>query len=340
MITMYDVAKDAEVSCSTVSRVMNGSKKISKETTRKVMEAVQRLDYKLNVVIEKVNVSTHTIGVVACSYLSDPFYFPVFESIFETIEQLGYKMLFCRLDTTYGLQTNFDILEGLENKVDGIVFVGNFRITEKDIKIFIDNKRPIVSLFGYIDVPGVAHIITNNYQAAYNATTYLINNGHKRIAHIMAHRSYIHSIERMKGYVSALKDHNIPVDQDLITVGQFTFEEAYQSSLSFIDNNKNFTAVFCFNDIIAGAFIRACKERNLKVPDDISVIGVDDISYENLMITKDIPLVTTMRQPRKEMADYTVRVLLQKLRGIEGIDRKIYNPILIERNTTMPIKKL
>ncbi|MBK1809689.1 LacI family DNA-binding transcriptional regulator [Clostridium sp. YIM B02505] len=337
MVTLSDVSKEAGVSSSTVSRVMNGNKKISEETRKKVMEAAKKLNYKPNTNLIENRTTTNTIGVIASCHISDYFYFPALESIFEKVEHLGYKVLFCRLNTTYGLEPNFDILQDLEDKVDGVVFVGNFRITENELKAFIDNNIPIVSLFGYIDVPGIAHVITNNFQAGYDATSYLINIGHKRIGHIMSNRSFIHSIERMNGYIKALKDNNIVQDESLIAVGNYTFEEAYQASLNFIDSNK-FTAVFCFSDIIASAFIRACKERNIKVPEDISVIGIDDITYENNLINKDIIPITTMRQPRKEMADYAIRILLQKLRGIDTFDRKVYDPILIERNSTMPRK--
>jgi DNA-binding LacI/PurR family transcriptional regulator len=336
MATLADVSKEAKVSTSTVSRVMNGSKKISKETTRRVMDAARKVDYKPNIELEKEKVTTNTIGVIVSSYLSDPFYFPIFESVFETIEQLGYKMLFCRLNNIYDSQPNLDLLEEIEDKVDGIIFVGNFWFSDSQLKTFTHIKCPIVSLFGYIDAPMVSHVITNNFQAAYDATAYLIKIGHRRIAHIMANRSFSHSIERLDGYMAALSDNHIEVDQKLITVSQFSFHEAYQASISFIDNNINdFTAVFCFNDIIASAFINACKDRNLRVPEDVSVIGVDDLTYENLLISKDVFPITTMRQPRKEMADYAIRMLIQKLCGIEGVDRKVYNPILIERNTTI-----
>jgi len=301
------------------------------------MEMAIKLDYKHNWHSEIARMDKHVIGIVASSPISNLFYFPIWRSIFEMADMLGYGIEFYRTDGTNGIRSNTDIIRTLEEHADGILYVGNFFFSKEELKILGELKCPIVSVFGNIDIPNVIHVKTNNHKAAYEATNYLIKLGHTKIAHIMAQRSFDQANERKEGYVKALEDNNLPVNENLIAVGDLYYSQAYKCSLDLIDSGNEFSAVFCFNDECAAAFIRAAKDRNWKVPDDISIVGFDDVLCDN-DISKDIPLITTMRQPRRDMATYAFNSLLNRIRGIDVPIEKVFNPILIERFSTAPFR--
>ncbi|MCD1258340.1 LacI family DNA-binding transcriptional regulator [Paenibacillus athensensis] len=336
MTTLQDVAKAAGVSSSTVSRVLKGNAKISMATTKKVLDAARRLEYRPIILADKfTEAPTKVLGVVMAMQIQDAFYFPILERIFNTADQLGYGVLSYRLDTRYGTQSNSDILKAMEGRVDAIIFVGVFSFNKDDLKPFIQQKCPMVSLFGVIDAPGIINCTTDNVQAAYDATQYLIRLGHTRIAHMLIHKTFEHALERLEGYKAALEEHGIAYNPDLVAIGDFSYEGAYKAALQLIES-QSFTAVFCFNDVMADAFIRAARDRGLKVPEDVSVMGFDDIVYEN-PIFYPAPLMTTMRQPRREMADFAIKAIMDSKRGLETFENTVFRPMLIERNTTKPI---
>jgi DNA-binding LacI/PurR family transcriptional regulator len=335
LATLYEIAKESGVSHSTVSRVLSGKMKMSAVTTKKIMDAAHKLGYNssYSIQIPPSQAKTQTIGMVTQTHLSHPFFFNVYDTIYSTLDQMGYSLLLNWMNNTNANQSNVDFIKAFDGKVDGIIFVGQLPVDGTLLEPFIKKKCPMVSLLNKINVPGLVNIDANTFQGAYDATTHLIKLGHKRIAHILGHGTNIHSLQRRDGYIKALEDNQIPVDFDIIKVGNFSYVETYRCSLDLLNDFDDLTAVFCCTDEMATAFIDAAKDKGLKIPADISVVGFDDVKSYNFL-ADNVPFITTIRQPRQEMAVYAVKVLIDRIHGGEVPIEKIFQLELIIRNST------
>lgn len=335
MATIYDVAREAGVSRSTVSRVINGKKEVNEETRRIVEEAMRRLDYRPNASARALaSQKSYTLGVVSVG-LTDPFYSSMIGSIYHSADELGYGTLFCV--NNLGKQTKVDYFNILFGKVDGIIFVGENTVSYSELVRLVNAAYPVVLIENNMNIPEIISVNIDNFQGAYNATRYLIQLGHKKIAHMMGRKSSFEAADRLKGYTQALKDYGITMDAGLVKEGHYLFNNAYQCSKELLDERRDVTAIFCANDIMAAAFMHAAMERGLKVPDDISVVGFDDIKDSDLFL-KEMPLLTTVRQPRRELAAYAVKTLVGKIERKEKGENKVFNTELVVRESTAEIK--
>lgn len=331
MATIYDVAREAGVSSSTVSRVINEKKEVNEETRTKVQEAMQKLNYRPNASARTLALhKSYTIGVVSAG-LTDPFFSHFVDGIYITADEMGYGALFC--ENRQQRKTNIDYFQILYGKVDGIIFVGENTVTRSELVRLQDEKYPIALIESNINIPGVIKVNIDNFQGAYNATRYLIQLGHKRIAHITGGRKSFESLDRISGYTQAMQDYGIEADNKLIKEGYFSYSEAYHCAMELMKKPEKFTAIFCANDIMAAAFMHAAMESGFDIPRDFSVIGFDDIKNSDLYI-KGMPMLTTIRQPRYEMAAYAVKALISQIHGDEPLDNKVFNTELIIREST------
>lgn len=336
MITINDIAKKAGVSPATVSRVLNNKNKNTSSDSLRILEIAQEMGYNCRKQQSRQGDATKTIGVAVPTYLTNFFYFNVYESIYMTADELGYAIRLRKMNYLHENQTNDDLIKAFDGTVDGIIFVGHFTITQKDIQPFIDRNLPMVFLLNNMDSEGVINILCDAYSGAYNATKYLIDMGHRKIAHIMGHPKNKTSIEKMNGYINALEDNGIHFDPSLVRVGNFSYEETYHCSMELLNEYTDITALFCCTDEMASAFIKAAIEKGLKIPEDISVIGFDDIRPGNLL-GQGVPLLTTVNQPRREMAKYAVHCLYNRIHGIDIPVVRTYKTNLVIRNS---VKKL
>jgi len=336
LITINDIANKAGVSPATVSRILNNKNKYSNSKALRVLDIARELGYSVRKQQKRPATATKTIGVAVPTYLTNFFYFNVYESIYITADELGYAIRLRKMNYLHENQTNDDLIKAFDGTVDGIIFVGHFTITQNDIQSFIDKNVPMVFLLNNMDSEGVINVLCDAYTGAYDATQYLIDMGHRKIAHIMGHPKNKSSIEKMNGYINALEDNGINFDPSLVRVGNFSYEETYHCSIELLNDYPDITALFCCTDEMASAFIKAANEKGFKIPDDISVIGFDDIRPENLL-GQSVPLLTTVNQPRREMAKYAVYCLYNRIHGIDIPVVKKFKTNLVIRNSVKRI---
>lgn len=336
MATIKDVAKEAGVSHSTVSRVFSNNSRISPKTAQRVLEAARKVGYvhKKNVEISRT-AATNTIGLVTPTYFSHAFFFNVYEAIFIAADKLGYSLVFCRMNPFHADQSNVDFISVFDGRVDGIIFIGDLPVTEKDLQPLISKKYPMVSLFNKIDSPYITNLVSDHVRGAYEVTSYLIKLGHTKIAHLMGDGYRPHSISKLEGYKKALEENNIEFDPGLVKVVNYSYDETYECSAGLLDEFDDLTAFFCSEDLMAAAVINAAKDKGLKVPFDISVVGFDDLMPDNIIV-QNMPLITTVRQARQEMATRAVHILINQIHGREEPNDLIFNLDLIIRNSTAP----
>lgn len=328
MVTIYDVARIAGVSRSTVSRVLNDRKEVNNETRARVQDAIRKLNYSPNVSAQALaSQSTNTIGVVSFGMKS--FYSNFMDGIYYFADKMGYGTIFGVNNPVNKTRVNY--LAMMNGRVDGIIFLGE-TVTRGELVRLLDENYPLVLIENDIRFPGVLSVNIDNYHGAYQATRYLIQLGHQKIAHIMGNPESTGAMERVKGYSQALEDHQLESGSNLIKVGNYLFNDGYRASRELLVECPDLTAVFCANDNTAVALIKAVFEKGLRVPEDISVIGFDDVSDQELLIN-NMPRLTTIRQPYQEMAKYAVEALIQLINHQESHGNKMFKGELIVRDS-------
>ncbi|NLK21701.1 MAG: LacI family transcriptional regulator [Epulopiscium sp.] len=333
MITIYDVAKEAGVSRSTVSRVLNSRKEVKEETRIKVMNTIEKLNYNPNSAARALAMqANNAIGVVAAG-LTDNFYAPIIDAIYTCSDKMGYGSLFCKHNSKNTVKVNY--LSILFGKVDGIIFIGEKTVERSNLIRFIDGGYPVVSIFNKhnTNIPGVVNVNIDNFQGGYSATRHLIQLGHKKIAHIIGDRKSFEALDRFEGYKQALSDYGLDIDHNLIKQGSFSFRDGYHCGKELLASASPMTAIFCASDNIAAGFMHAALEKDISIPKDISVVGFDDINQSGLFL-KDMPAITTIRQPRNQMAEYAVAALINQINKNKVEENKIFQTELIIRDST------
>ncbi len=329
---MRDVAQRAGVSISTVSHVVNNSRAVSIDARHRVLQAMDELGYKPNALARSLRrQKTTSIGLIVPDS-ANPFFAEVARGIEDASFDQNYSVILCNSDGNLAKQAIYtDLL--IERQVAGILFVAAGVSTE-----LVDDLRrrrvPLVVIDR--EVPGVSvdTVLTNHYQGGFLATQHLIDLGHRRIACISAGSELSPSSERVTGYKDALKKNRFAFDQSLVVHGDFQYESGYRAAQQILQRDFPPTAVFACNDLMAVGCISAITERGLRVPEQISVVGFDDVklaSYSN-------PPLTTISQPKHEIGQLATEILLARMQDLDAPPRfeRFETTLIVRRSTAEP----
>lgn len=329
-LTMKDIAERAGVSVATVSRVLNNTKPVSSELKKKVLDIVKETGYKPNALARSlIKQRTGTIGVIIPDMDNE-----TFADLIKGIELITDRNDHVILVTnTMGEVKKelemFNLFE--EKRLDGIIFSG-VSLTEKHIDFFEKYKIPTVLVgqtFNKLDFPSVT---IDNFQASFDITEYLIELGHQNIGMI---RGPLYDIqagkERLLGYKTALRENDFPVNNDFIIEGDFTITSGYKAMEEIWSNELKPTAIFSASDKMAIGALNYCLDHGLKVPEDVSIAGFDDME----LATAVRPALTTIHQDQVEKGIKTADILLDLIEKEEKESYNIQLPYsLIERDST------
>ncbi|ADQ04014.1 transcriptional regulator, LacI family [Caldicellulosiruptor owensensis OL] len=305
MPSIEDVAKRAGVSKATVSRVINGTANVSEKKKKAVLEAIKALNYTPNVTAKNLaRRKTDTIGIII-QQLSSWFYSEVVGLLNQYITQRGYGAIFCQLID------NIDYFKFLVGRVDGVIVFGYKTINKQALKLLHANNVPVVLAENNTEFPNVPRVNVNNLQGGYIATKYLIEKGCRKIVHISGPLESFESIARYEGYKAALRDFGVDFDEELLIEGDFMFQKAYESIKKLLQNKK-IGGIFAANDLMAYASMYALEEMGISVPEDVKVVGFDDVDLVGLQLSK-MPRLTTVRQPIDLMAKTACDILFEKI---------------------------
>ncbi|GFN36220.1 LacI family DNA-binding transcriptional regulator [Tepidimicrobium xylanilyticum] len=325
-VTIKDVAKLANVSISTVSRVINNSKPVSLEARKRVLDAIEQLGYKPNEVARSlVTRKSNLIGVIVTdignSYIAE---------MIRGIEEIGrmYKYDIV-LSSSYGNpDTEKKFAQLLMSKqVEGIILV-----SENDKQSVIEEikglKIPFVYLNRYYDSQDMPTVTINNFEASQEMTKYLVNLGHRNILYVTSNEDNKASLERFKidGYKKAISDVD-KAEEFIYSVKGFKPEDGYKmgDKVMEIVKENNITAVFCCQDELAIGFINYCYDNGIKVPEDISVSGYGDTKMASIYR----PRLTTVKEPYYDIGAVAIRRIIKNLKSEEKEKDHIYLPIRI-----------
>lgn len=331
--TIKDVAKKANVSTATVSRILNGLPGYSDETRLKVLKVIEELSYQPNAVARGlVSKRTKTLGILLPN-VSSMFASEILNGIEDTAHESDYSVIVCNTDSN-GVRTLKYLQVLNEKRVDGIIFTSE-ELKEDYYKAMKEMNVPIVLVSTASDLYPLPYVKVDDMRAAYSATEYLIKNGHKKIAMISGRREDpIAGVPRINGFKQALEDYVIPFEQKRITYGiDFGFKTGIMCMEQLLKNAPDTTAIFAASDEIAIGAISVANKYNVRIPDELSIIG-----YDNLKIAEmSVPPLTTVGQPLYEIGKTSANLLINMIDNNGPVDSKIISHKIIERQT---VKKL
>ncbi|MCX7694801.1 MAG: LacI family transcriptional regulator [Caloramator sp.] len=332
--TIKDVAKKANVGVGTVSRVINNHPSVSENIRKRVLEAIEELDYKPNAIARSLKInSTKTIGVIIPD-ISSAFYPEIVRGIEDVAKDYNYTIIL--FNTDLKLLKEKDALNIIkEKKADGILFISN--TVSKNLKKELKKVGIPIVLVSTKDEEGEFHnVIIDNEIAAYEAVRYLIKLGHKRIAMIAGMKNDPNAgIPRLEGYKRALKESNIEFDENLIFYGNYKFKSGYEAMKNIIKLKDKPTAIFAASDTMAVGAASCAMQMGFKIPEDISIVGFDGIELAEYFY----PSITTIKQPRYDMGRKGMETLLKLINGEEAPKNIVMDFELVERKSSTKIKK-
>lgn len=334
MSSMKEVAKLAGVSVSTVSRVVNQSLAVDKETKRKVNEAIRKLNYRPNLLAQGLRAkSGYLIGLVLPEL--DPLhpFANIIKYAEESVSKHGFNLIVGNNYNNPDIEERF-IRDLIRRHVDGIIFS---RVSDESRVLNILHKRdiPIVVIDRALEDENIPNVIINNYRAGELVAEYFVSLGHKHIACITGPLNITLCRERVKGFKQVLMNHNREFDEGHIFEGNFKLEAGIRGISFLLQSHPSITGVWAQNDTMAAGVVKELLKRGVKVPADMSVIGMDDIGLAHIMT----PELTTIKQPFKEMTERAVAMIITQKRGDVIPDKKImFEPSLIIRETTAKMK--
>lgn len=328
-VSIKDVAREAGVSIATVSRVLNDVDVVNEDTKKKVKDAIEKLGYRPNIVARSLKTQkTRTIGILIPD-ISSQFYPEVVRGTEDVANIYDYNIILCNSDSD--LEKEKEYLRVLKEKmVDGVLYMSSSLemeilelIKELDLKTVLVVTSDKEKTFPSVSI--------DNREAAYDATMSLLAKGNKKIAYIGVHKDEVNAAAvRYLGYEDALKEKGLEVDENLVYFGELKAREGYEGVNKILEKGT-FDALFCASDEIAMGAINALREKNIKVPEDVDVIGFDNIYSASIFY----PKLTTVAVPMYDMGSVGMRMLIKIINNKELEEKNYILPYeIIERDST------
>jgi LacI family transcriptional regulator len=332
MVTIRDVSKLAKVSTSTVSRVICNNGIVSQETRKRVLDAIQQLGYCPNPLAQGLKYNrSNVIGVVVPD-LSSPYFAHMLRGVEQAVENANLNMIVCsgHADQKSEIKAVKSLL-GHRCAALILNIEATLSESEDDLTGLIQERVPVVMLGLHVPRYSQNSVYTDNERGGFLATEYLIRQGHTQIVHLSGPLKYRDSRARLAGYKCALKQAELPDRANYVIEGEeYTEEFGYRAVLDLLEKQVKFSAVFAGDDEIAAGVMEALRAKGLKVPEEVSVIGFDDMFYARLMH----PKLTTIRQPIVEMGKAAGELAISLIsKKTPTRVKKVFAPQLIIRSS-------
>ncbi|MBE8567516.1 HTH-type transcriptional repressor PurR [Vibrio sp. OPT20] len=329
MATIKDVARLAGVSTTTVSHVINKTRFVAEATQEKVNKAVDELNYAPSAVARSLKCNTtRTIGMLV-TQSTNLFFSEVIDGVESYCYRQGYTLILCNTGGIYEKQRDY-IRMLAEKRVDGILVMCS-DLTE-ELRGMLDRHAdiPKVIMDWGPESSQADKIIDNSEEGGYLATKYLIDHGHSKIACLSGHLDKAACVERIAGYKRALNEAKIAADDNMIIEGNFECDTAVLAAEKIIKMVDRPTAVFCFNDTMALGLMSRLQEKGIRIPEDISVIGYDNIELAEYFS----PPLTTVHQPKRRVGKNAFEILLERIKDKDH-EKRVFemHPEIVERST-------
>ena len=333
-VTIRDVAKRARVSISTTSRALNDSGPVKEETKARVLKAAKEINYTPNAIARGlVTRKTGNIGFILPANVkngtSNPFYSRVFEGIEAETRERNFHLIFSILDEN---EEDFPRMVK-EKNIDGVIFAS--KISERFI-LQLKKRGIVLALVDHaIEQGNIDSVVIDNFNGACKMVNHLLKLGHRRIGFIRGPQNRPSFIQRFEGYKAALKKAGLEYDKRIVWEADLDFDNAYKIMKRKIKIQPFPTAIFATTDIVALATAKVIREEGLRIPEDVSLAGFDDI----LQARQAHPPLTTIRVFKREMGRIAVRKLFENINGIiKKPSQTVILTELVVRDSTGPPK--
>lgn len=310
-LTILDIAKQLNLSKSTVSRALRDSWDVNPETRRRVLELAKELDFVPSTLAMNLRQNkTMTIGVVIPSF-QIPFYSAAISGIQDVASAAGYNVMTCQSNESAETEIS-NVNSLLKSRVDGIIISISKNCTQYDHITKLRQKGVPVVFFNRIPEDIEFPTVTvDDYQSSKMATRYLAERGCKRIAHISGPTGLKMTEDRKSGYKDCLTENNLPCNPEMIRESDFSIESGSEAAARLMELNPRPDAIFCVCDAVAFGVMSYLKSKNIRIPDDISIMGFTNEPVASLV---DPPL-TTVAQPVFEIGQNAAKLLLKQIDG-------------------------
>lgn len=329
-MNIEQIAKISGVSRSTVSRVINDDPNVSEKTRGKVLEVVKRLNYHPNAAARSLAAGrTRVLGLVipmgVSALFADPYFPLLIQGVSFACNAHDHSVMLWLAEPEYERRTIRQILHS--NLIDGVILASQLNndpvgqaLVEGEVPFVLVGRHPTNTQVNYVDVDNIA--------SAREAVTHLLRLGRRRVATITGPENMIAGADRRAGYEAALRQRGLPIEAELIGNGEFTEAGGYAAMMRLLTQNPD--AVFVASDVMAVGAIRAVYETGLRIPDDIAVVGFDDMPFA----ARTTPALTTVRQPVYRSGAIAAETLIDLIEHPNSQPRRILLPTeLVIRQT-------
>lgn len=330
-VTLRDVAVKAGVAESTASRALAGNGQISSETQQRILNAAKDVGYELKDRVQTASRGRSGIIGVVVAALHNSFYPYLVDRLYNELDDMGYDMVLIIDELTHARANQK--LRSLIDQLDGVI-VTTATIGSAMVEFLVERKVPTVLAIRSALNPAVDVVESDNYTAGAEAMRHLVELGHTSIGILLGPTNTSTSRYRLDGALSILTEYSIPIAKESIINGDFTHEAGYSGLVRLMRGSNPPTAVFCANDVIAVGALEASQKLGMKVPENLSLIGVDDIPMAGWSMIS----LTTVRQPIGQIGSKAVELIAARVEG--RIDPEPVHHILptsiLKRSTTAP----
>lgn len=334
--TIKDIAKALGLSTSTVSRALRDSYQISPETKKLVLEYAKKINYSPNpIALSLKEKRSRSIGVIVCE-IANSFFSQAINGIESIAYDRGYNVIITQSHESYEREVN-DLQFLASRSIDGLLISVSSETKDFEHLMELQNKGlPIVFFDRIVESIETHKVVVNNFKGSFDATSHLIKNGYRHIAHLANSESLSITKERVAGYREALRSHGIDVVESYIRYcahGGMLYQEIEEALDQIMKNEKLPQAVFAAGDKLTTGFLRYFRAKNIKVPEEIALAGFSNLDLTDLIN----PSLTVVRQPAFEMGKAATNLLLSQIeskRPVQEFQKTILEPELLIRDSS------
>ncbi|NIV40003.1 MAG: substrate-binding domain-containing protein [Anaerolineae bacterium] len=337
MATIRDVAKHARVSVATVSHVINDTRYVSPELRQRVLDAIEALDYRPNRLAQALSKRTMPLLALIVPDISNPYWSHVARAVQDLTDEHDYSVIVCSTDGLLKREVRF--LRSLSGWISGLI-VHPYHVTPRHVNRYMGATVPVVILGDFLTAEKHPSnwdcVCGDNQGAAQTAVEHLLDLGHRCIAFIQGPSGTPTGTRRLAGFRRAFELAGYAVDEGLVVPGDYTRDAGRKGIARLLDMEHPPTAVFCANDLIALGALETARLRGYRVPQDISVVGFDDIDEAE----RTSPPLTTIRQPPRRLGVVAAETLIERLTGRTEPRRISIDFSLMVRESTASPRKI
>ncbi|WP_291632373.1 LacI family DNA-binding transcriptional regulator [Clostridium sp.] len=325
-VTINDIAKEAQVSHATVSRVLNNSGYVKDETREKISRVIKELNYTPSAIARSLSTSkTNTIGVIIPD-INNLFFGEIIKGITEIADEHNLNIILCDTDEDKDKELKaINVLK--QQRIQGLIITPTFYKDSgngENLNALKGLGIPIILIDGHIEYLDFSGVFINHVKGAYDGTVALIKEGHRKIAIITGDMKSRPAKERLLGYQEALEANNIPIDNEYILYGDYTYQTAYKITKRILNMDNRPTAIFVSSNTTILGCIKAFYEEKLSIPKDMAIIGFDKVDVLNIIGMN----ISFINGPSIELGRIGMKMLLENLNGLD--------PTEIKRVTILP----